>query len=442
MHPLLRCTWGIKYHVLILMFAIYIFQLMMFVPLFTCSTTVALPLCMPQFQLRLQQNSTIAQNFLYSAKELLKLLSFLAIDLGWDVDSSALPGSEDYDESNIVNTFQPTNLYRINFFGYCKKQSGPQKLKNYCVDNWNGVDLFAIFIRDMGFQFGKLSSSNVKIMSDSFMLAYELGVRSLYELFYQSTGSKGVKSSLLDTLNSTASEDSPQFEGIYNYVQIAMILKRLSKFINIMILLECGCCCLGVLTFGYIGTHVWLLQKYFKECSTSKCITSMKNINLSILIIRVLAVLAPLGGVIVNLMTLVYLIALKNLSYYAGQEEKMFEVGIGTGFYFNLAKFFLQLSILICCFKVIQPFSAFEITSVSCGDERRVKMTPLEGPTPVESTLTLTPFAKLTEISDTEMVSLENDTPSLVIHNELNTKRSVSDTNSEEKSDQNLKFTA
>lgn len=69
-------------------------------------------------------------------------------------------------------------------------------------------------------------------------------------------------------------------------------------------------------------------------------------------------------------------------------------------------------------------------------------MTPLEGLTPVESTLTLTPFVKLTEISDTEMVSLENDTPSLVIHNELNTERSVSDTNTEKKSDQNLKFTA
>lgn len=152
-------------------------QLLLYMPDFTCTISSGLPLCAPQFSFSIIEDSPTTKDFVASVREFLKLLSYMAIDLGW---STELMDSEIYEEKNLVDTFHHNNVYKVNYLGYCKVgHSG----KNYCTLNGDsGMDVLEILVRDVGIQLGKLSTAhvnNTKILSDSLVLTYHLTVSSL-----------------------------------------------------------------------------------------------------------------------------------------------------------------------------------------------------------------------------------------------------------------------
>lgn len=151
-------------------------QLLMHMVSISCTSKTGERFCHPQFTLTFSGPPVGSDGLLLALKDLLKLLSYMAIDLG---SHHSLPQDADYDEINLVNTLESSNTFKVNFLGYCKDQPMIRELKNYCTKHNSGLDPISLIMRDMGIQFGLLSSKNPKIMGESFVYTYKLGLRAI-----------------------------------------------------------------------------------------------------------------------------------------------------------------------------------------------------------------------------------------------------------------------
>ncbi|SSD61363.1 uncharacterized protein SCODWIG_03124 [Saccharomycodes ludwigii] len=147
-------------------------------------------ICWSQFQLSFKSCTHVSKKFLESAQELLKLLSYLALDLNVTDNKTY----EVMHNDQLISTFNTSDLYKINFFGYCKKNKNTNYI--YCINKLQGLNLPMIFIKDIGLQFGRISTRNAQLVSDSLLFICEKFIQFINS--YSSNNNRNYEDNIYD----------------------------------------------------------------------------------------------------------------------------------------------------------------------------------------------------------------------------------------------------
>ncbi|CAR26630.1 hypothetical protein ZYGR_0H04480 [Zygosaccharomyces rouxii] len=324
-----------------ILFGITTIQFLLYLPNFTCTVSTGVPLCAAQFNFSIVGTSTITKDFIDSIREFLRLISYLALDMG-------RVGATDpkiYNEENLVDTFDPDNVYKVNFFGYCKK-SGYHRA--YCVQNGDsGMDVLSILVRDVGIQLSKLSSSpanNTKVLGDSLVLTYHLSLSSLRRFLKGDRRNSNAFSKILLGAQDTGTDDD-RADKFGKGVDIAYVLKVFNKILFFWQVGEFASsfvCLITVIVFG-------LVLMFGKR---HRSLPLMLKCSSSILII--VATVTLLGNT-------VYFLFLKLLEpshdYSQTPDWALLQVTIGSGFVICCARYMLQLLFLPVTFLTANHYS-------------------------------------------------------------------------------------
>ncbi|CCD24621.1 Sma2p NDAI_0D03070 [Naumovozyma dairenensis CBS 421] len=302
-------------------------QFLLYLPSFTCTFSPLSSFCSPQFNFGIVGTSIAAKEFIGSVREFLKLLSYLTLDMGW---SNELIDPEIYKDENLIDTFQDSNVYKVNYLGFCKKNDIEDK-KIYCVSNGlAGMDILGILIRDIGLQLGELSSAHVndtRQLGDSMVFTYHLTLNSLRKLFKNDKKKdKGFSKILLG--------DQKNADGPKNYrrgIDIAYTLMLFNKVLTITYLTEFSIsfiCVAIVVAFGMVllwGKHHRFIPLFLK----------------------IFGSLLMLLSTITFCCNIIYLLILKAWEVNTSETTsvtgwEMLKVSIGSGFMINGVRYVLQ----------------------------------------------------------------------------------------------------
>lgn len=303
-------------------------------------------MCLEQFNFSIVGSSGITEDFINSVKEVLKLVSYLAIDMGW---STELTDSDIYREENLVDTFDADNVYKVNHFGYCKKR-GDSTL--YCARNGHsGMDILGILVRDVGIQLGKLSGSHQNetgVLGDSLVLTYHVALSSLQK-FLKAEQTSALSKVLLTDDDRTGSRKISQASQFARGVALARFLQvaNIGVFVSLISELAVSMLCMiAVIAYG---------------------ITLMFKVKVRILNTALKATISTLTGVatITFVSTLLYFLALKTLEPSADPLEPstkwdIMRVGVGPGFIIGCIRYALQVMLLPLVFVTICHYKTRE----------------------------------------------------------------------------------
>ncbi|KAL3240415.1 Sma2p [Nakaseomyces bracarensis] len=323
-----------------LLFFLAITQLLLYLPDFSCSVSVGLPLCTPQFQVSIVTGTRPTQDFVTSVRQFLKLVSYLAIDMGW---SKYLESAHIYNDENLVDTFNPNNGFSINYFGYCKSTDGRRV---YCISNSdNGMDILGILVRDVGIQLGKLSpqyETNSRLLGDSLVLTYHLAVSSLRSILRSNRYKNNAFSKLL-------------FEGDSNHIRnyskgvgLAFILTMTNKgmfYIHLAEIVLSGIFVLSILLFGFVlifGKHHRFVPKLLKICSTSMFTVATMSYMATITYLATLKLLEPADLMVEDS---------KNNNW------ELLDTSVGSGFIISCFRYIIQCLTLPLVFIAANRYS-------------------------------------------------------------------------------------
>lgn len=265
-----------------ILFAITLTQFLLYLPDFSCTLSTSLPTCTAQFNFAIVDSSRITHDFIASVQEFLKLLSYLTIDMGW---SNELSDPSIYNDENLVDTFHQENIYKMNYFGYCKRTNGKRV---YCVQNGNsGMDVLSLLIRDIGIQLGKLSSihaGNTKVLADSLAFTYQLALSSLHSFLKNDRSRENAFSNIIVGSLHDESVSSNYSKGV-TIAYALMIFNKILLFIHISEICMSFVCLLSVVIFGMSliwGKKHYALPILLKSTSfiliTASSITIISNI--------------------------------------------------------------------------------------------------------------------------------------------------------------------
>ncbi|QLQ79941.1 hypothetical protein HG537_0C05900 [Torulaspora globosa] len=335
-----------KFVAWIIMLIIALTQLLLYIPIFSCRDTGPSPVCIEQFRFSIIGSSAITEEFINSVKEVLKLISYLAIDMGW---STRMTDSEIYREENLVDTFDAENVYSVNHFGYCKKKHNSIV---YCARNGHsGMDVLGILVRDIGIQLGMLSISHqneTTMVGDSLVLTYHLGLTSLKKFLKAKQTSTLSKVLLLEDgqTERTNNTGPPQFA---KGVALARFLQLANAGVLIMLINEIAAstlCLLAVLAYG---------------------ITLILKLKVRILITALKVAASTLIAIatITFTSTLLYFLALKTLEPSSDPLQPptkwdIMQVSVGPGFVIGWIRYALQIILLPLVFLTIRYYRARE----------------------------------------------------------------------------------
>lgn len=268
-----------------------------------------------------------------SIKELLKLISYLAIDLGWSND---LADPSIYDDENLVDTFNSENIYKVNYFSYCKKNGDK---RTYCVRNGNyGRDVIGILVRDVGIQLGKVSSlhtNDTQILGDSLVIAYHLALNSIRK-FIRGDRSRG--NAFFNTFLDVDSDSPGRRNNASHYSKGVEILYWLGVSNQILFFLQISeiaisfLCLLTVVGFGIVLAF------------------AKRHRSLPILL-KITSSLLVVTATVSLLCTVLYFLTLKTLepSKEASKTPtgwELLELRIGKGFIIDCARYAIQIFLL------------------------------------------------------------------------------------------------
>lgn len=335
-----------KFLAWIILLSIALTQLLLYIPIFSCRNTGSSPVCVEQFRFSITGSSAITEEFINSVKEVLKLISYLAIDMGW---STRMTDSDIYREENLVDTFDAENVYSVNHFGYCKKKHNSIL---YCARNGHsGMDVLGILVRDIGIQLGMLSISHqneTRMVGDSLVLTYHLGLTSLKKFLKAKQTSALSKVLLLED----GKPGSSKISGASQFargVALARFLQLANAGVLIMLINEMtlsALCLLAVLVYG---------------------ITLVLKVKIRILITALKAVTSALIGIatITFASTLLYFLALKTLEPSADPMRpptkwEIMQVSVGPGFVIGWIRYALQIILLPLTFLTLRHYKARE----------------------------------------------------------------------------------
>ncbi|EDO16611.1 hypothetical protein Kpol_520p34 [Vanderwaltozyma polyspora DSM 70294] len=281
------------------LFIVTLIQLLLYLPDFSCiSKNGGLPICTSQFNFAIVDSSHITHDFITSIRELLRLLSYLTIDMGW---SSGLPAPDAYNDENLVDTFHLNNIYKVNYFGYCKKNG---KQKEYCTSNHSsGMDILALLVRDVGIQLGKLSSAyenNTEILGESLVFTYELSLSSLHT-FIKGDRQRGNILPKIVTNQGNEQTDleyssSKAYDKGVSLAYGLMLFNEIMYFIHIFEITISVHCFLNVILFGFAlvwGKKQILLPTLLKITSSLLLVFASISFSGNLLYLLLLKMLEP-----------------------------------------------------------------------------------------------------------------------------------------------------
>lgn len=290
-----------------------------------------------------------------SIKEFLKLLSYLAIDMGWSKD---LTDTDIYKEEKLVDTFDSENVYKVNYVGYCKKRYGERL---YCIQNWDsGMDVLGILVRDIGIQLGMLSMSHqneTRLLGDSMVLTYHLSLSSLRRFLRGDQGNALSKLVIADD-DSTQSRSASKTSSYSKGVEMAYCLKMVNKLLLLIHFCELTLSLLflaAVLAFGI-------------------CLVLRLKIKVLALILRIgVSTTAFLGTMSITGM-IMYFLVLKSLEpprdpTRLSSKWDIIQVSLGSGFIIGCIRYAIQIILVPVTFVITRHYSAGENETKELKDE-------------------------------------------------------------------------
>ncbi|QEU62017.1 Sma2 [Kluyveromyces lactis] len=315
---------------------------------FTCTSSANLPICMPQYVFHFKDDTPTSKVLFSTVKEFFSLLSFFTLDFNWGIDLSEL--QDRYNQSNLINIFHPSNTYYVNAFGYCKQQSQDEKLNHYCIDNTNGLNIISVLIRDLGFQFGVLSETNVKITGDSFWIIYQTLLNSFNK--FLEDDKRG--NTLLKMITPNDPNEMEQWKtrlwliNIYDAVNVVLKWTVVTNCILASL-------CLMLLLFW-----MWMQIEHKKTQSPIKQL----NWNISS-ICTITRCLSICNATITFIYILHILLLAFMINCFRYKRLQIIHASLGTGAWFHIARFFVELIFAVLCFKWMTPHSAMSPSVMS-----------------------------------------------------------------------------
>ncbi|CEP61673.1 Sma2p LALA0_S03e08218g [Lachancea lanzarotensis] len=327
------CLW---FSILISLLAIILLHL----PSVSCNSLAGPRFCIPQYTLRFLEVPDPGQNIFVGAKSLLTLLSYVALDLNANGKAANL---EDYDDVNLVNTFNAPNRYKMNHLGYCKDQPSVAKIPRYCINNRNGLEPVSTLMRDVGVQFGITSSKNPYMMGNSFVYAFKLGLRALLEAGRNETGSaddsNNIFAKYMSPYSGSNSEipvrDLSQWQSAAELLEVLQHLCWSISFIN---LIEFSLCILVIISTVVTSPTAFTGKRRDKRFETTWRTVGIWG-HFFLKVLPVLAAIVSFFGVFVS--TVLYS-SLNKASVTQGLSKKYFDLQIGGAFYMNVVRLVLE----------------------------------------------------------------------------------------------------
>lgn len=319
---------------MVLAFLIVLLQL----PSVSCTNSSGPRFCVPQYQLRFLDIPNQDQNLLEGVKDLLKLLSYMAVDLNYSDRPTAVA---DYDDINLVNTFSPLNVFKINFLGFCKEQHAFSKLPTYCVNNKFGLEPISMIVRDLGVQFGIISSKNPRIMGESFVYAFKTGLNTFKDPGKNGFLSDGVFSKFVAKGITSGSQSNTAADvGIANLKEAAdwlIFMQDFCQVIGLINLIE-FCVCVIIVLSTLLLTPAAIGEKRSRSC---RVLIAGGNFALKVL---------PAFFLVVSFLDIfslsAWFVTLNRASSSYGLAHKFYELALGGGFYIAVVRFVLGCALL------------------------------------------------------------------------------------------------
>ena len=268
--------------------------------------------------------------------------------MGW---SNELMDSKIYDDSNLVDTFESTNIYKVNYFGYCKSTID----KNiYCSANGDaGMDVMGILVRDIGIQLGQLSTIHenaTKTMGESMLFMYHLTLTSMKEFLRNDRKREnGLLKILIGDLEENVNEDGSKTSKHSKYNKGVNIAYGLMLFNDYFFWVFVGEIIISFLCLGIVGSlGISLLWG-----KNHQIIPFFLKLSSSILIVT---------SSCTFLANLIYFLVLKTLEPSQNTTEsytdwELLQVSIGSGFIIGCVRYLVQWMFLPITFLAAKHYS-------------------------------------------------------------------------------------
>lgn len=294
-------------------------QLLLYIPVFSCrGNKDGLPLCTPQFTFNVIESTSLSKELVSSIREFLKLLSFLAIDMGWNphMDTARL-----YDDQNLVDTFNTENLYKVNYYGSCKYKDGAKV--NCFYNEHYGMDIMTVLIRDIGLQLGNLTNTEraqTVLLGNSVVYTYKLTMRTLYDFIMHDKKEENMFSRILLNSSLTKQNDLSRVFVLLNW------FLRFNYFIRVNIDVEM---CLSVICVLF--ALLFLLQNL-----------GLPYITTERAVMLVMGGIYLLAGAITMGSSIALQLVLRTVVPRDDADWGFINVHMGSGFVLGIVRFFCQ----------------------------------------------------------------------------------------------------
>lgn len=205
----------------------------------TCTGNKHLPICCPQFTFSLMDESSLGKELINSAREFIRLLSYLTIDMGWSSNDitrfNETYGTNDiYADKYLIDTFHKGMCFKVNYNGYCKYSSNKYATKRKCYLNENnGMDIMTILMRDIGIQLGELSSlsqNDTLKLGNSVVYTYKLATRSLFHFIRKDYKEDNMFAKIVLGVNSQVDEKDEEQKNLTNFEKIIIVARLFTLF--------------------------------------------------------------------------------------------------------------------------------------------------------------------------------------------------------------------
>lgn len=325
----------------------------MYIPTFTCTGNDHLPLCTSQFMFSLMDDSTLGQELINTAREFLRLLSYLTLDMGWTPNdiirfNDTFDANDMYADEHLIDTFHRGNTFKVNYHGYCKYTKNKYITKRQCYSNGNnGMDIMTVLMRDIGIQLGGLSSLETKDslkLGNSVVSTYKLATESLFNFIWNDAKEDNMFARIVLGVNETNSttileSDGKPYTNFEKVIIIARIFNLFNEGIRIILMVEMiiSCVCLLSTLFS-----LWMLLKPISSRA------SIINFLMALTYI-LLATTTFLNSIILQIILKTLAPSLDDQEHILPQQDDwgLIRVTIGSGFIFGCFRYAVQVGFFI-----------------------------------------------------------------------------------------------
>ncbi|CCE61843.1 hypothetical protein TPHA_0B01700 [Tetrapisispora phaffii CBS 4417] len=317
-----------------LILGVSVTQILLYIPIFTCRSSGKNVLCSPIYKVQLIEDSKLTHDFIATLNELLRLLSYLTIDMGWDGEITT---PTIYDNGYLDKAMKENNIFKVNYFGYCKFQDSKN---DYCSRLTSScLDLFGTIAKDMGVYLSRYTSNyktNPDVIGSSLQQFYYLTLLSIYKfLKMDHKNDNNFLQILYGIHNVKVSDTIHVYSDSYKSAVITLYISMISNnVLKDLLLLEFTAVILLFLAISGFGALLFIWKKQ----------------TILPLIIMIISIISFMLSFFSFASTLTNILSLKRLERNEDIIEngwEMLQVTYGSGFIFACIRHSLQWVILI-----------------------------------------------------------------------------------------------